>query len=417
VSVRRDMWMAAGAFVLATSILRAQEAGGDNGNPSQPTGVEQRIRALEDEVRDMRDNGAKVNARLGLDQPLQPAFVKAVGKETALRLGGLIQAQADGGDRGDKRWSSDNTRFYLRRARLNASGDFAEGFDYKIELDLAGTLGEQSAFRAQLTDGYITWKTYAPTTLRVGQFKTPFGYEFLVTDPTLFTIERSLASDRLTLSRQVGGQLGGEFLAKRGSYAAGAFNGSGVNTSANDNDELLYAGRAACKLLQTAPGVLPARLALGGSAFTSEDNLSGQPAEFGFASTTTGKVDNVFVGKRTGWSADIQAVAGPFELWAEYLETRYEPDSAKPAAEFAAAGWYVQAACFVVPSRLQAVVKYETYDPSDVRVADATDTWTFGLNCCIRGDDLKLQFDYLRSDVPDKDGDESKYLARLQAIF
>lgn len=40
-----------------------------------------------------------------------PAEVKAAGREPILTLGGLIQAQAEGGDKGDSRFSTANDRF------------------------------------------------------------------------------------------------------------------------------------------------------------------------------------------------------------------------------------------------------------------------------------------------------------------
>ena len=63
--------------------------------------------------------------------------------------------------------------------------------------------------------------------IRVGQFKTPFGFEQLYSDPRLFITERSLGNDRLTQSRQLGAQVGGDVLDKRLTYAIGLFNGTG----------------------------------------------------------------------------------------------------------------------------------------------------------------------------------------------
>ena len=121
-----------------------------------------------------------------------------------IQLGGMIQAQTDGGDRGDSRFTDSNARAYLRRARLNVTGKFVEEFDFRLEMDLAGSLSNASAFRAQMTDGYINWNRFDAANVRVGQFKTPFGFEQLYTDSRLYTAERSLVSDRLTQSRQIG---------------------------------------------------------------------------------------------------------------------------------------------------------------------------------------------------------------------
>src|SRR3978361_1290235 len=76
--------------------------------------------------------------------------VKPAGKEPSLTIGGLIQGQFDGGDKGDSRFANDNDRFYLRRARLNASGRFLEEFDFRLEMDLAGSLSNTTGLRAQM---------------------------------------------------------------------------------------------------------------------------------------------------------------------------------------------------------------------------------------------------------------------------
>src|SRR6188474_2759056 len=69
-----------------------------------------------------------------------PAPVTAAGRAPTLTLGGLIQAQVEFGDQGDSRFSSSNDRIYLRRARINASGRFLEELDFRVEVDMAGTL-------------------------------------------------------------------------------------------------------------------------------------------------------------------------------------------------------------------------------------------------------------------------------------
>ena len=120
--------------------------------------------------------------------------VQPAGKEPILRIGGLLQAQAEFGDRLDSRWDNANDRIYLRRARINFQGKFLEAFEFKLEADAAGSLSSTAALRLQLTDGYVDWRRHEAVYVRVGQFKPPFGYEQLVSDPRLFAPERSLAN-------------------------------------------------------------------------------------------------------------------------------------------------------------------------------------------------------------------------------
>lgn len=382
------------------------------------TTTDSRLQRLEQDVRELRDDNLKLQSELGLSDKNSSSYVRAGGKELTLKLGGLLQVQADGGDKGDVRFGSDNERIYLRRARMNAVASFQEDFEARVELELAGSLAEANALRAQLTDGYIQWKKYSEAQIRAGQFKTPYGYEQLAADPRLYTIERSLGNDRLTLSRQIGAQVNGDFLGQQLGYAFGAFNGTSVNSSSNDNSKFTLVGRLNAVPLDPGKDKPGPRLAFGINGYSSDDDrLSGQPSEFGFNTSTNSTPNGIFTGERNGWGADTQFSWDKLEIWAEYLGAQYEPDNSKPSSKVDAEAWYTQVAYYLVPKRLQAVAKYDQYDP-DVDTADnRTDTWTFGLNYYIRDHDLKLQLNYLASDLESGDSTENKIIARLQAIF
>jgi phosphate-selective porin len=188
--------------------------------------VEERLAALEAEVRELRAENKQLRQDLGVSGTSAMVVAKPAGKEPVLAINGLVQAQAEFGDRGDTRGNA-NDRFRLRRVRLGASGRFLEEFDFKVEGEFAGS-------GVTLTDGYLNWSHFDWANVKAGQFKTPFGYEFLAPDPKLYTIERSFGTDRLTLNRQVGVQVSGAFFEKQLSYAAGIFNGNGSNITTND---------------------------------------------------------------------------------------------------------------------------------------------------------------------------------------
>lgn len=332
-------------------------------------------------------------------QPL--GTVKPAGKEPTLTIGGLLQVQAEFGDRGDTRFGNDNDRFYLRRARINATGRFLEEFDFRLEGDFSGTLANTSSLRAQLTDGFINWNRYPEANIRMGQFKTPFGFEQLFSDPRLITIERSLVNDRLTLSRQLGMQVGGDLFEKRLSYAAGVFNGNGANNNFNDDDSFLSTARVSGVLVQGKP----LTWSVGGNVFSSEDT-SVAANDFGFQ-------NNVFAGERFGTGLDTQLLAERFELWAEYLAVDWEPAS---GGEIGSEGWYLQGSYFFIPERLQAVLKAESFDPIDDDRIDPVEIGTAGLGWYLKGHDIKLLLNYLRIQQ-DGQEDQDKILTRMQVIF
>lgn len=381
-------------------------------------GTEQRLQQVERDLQALQASQEQLNQKLSRTDKKDATLVRAAGKEEAIKFGGMLQMQMDGGDKGDRRFNSDNERFYLRRARLGATAQFEERIEVRIEGEFSGTLAESSAMRAQLTDGYIHWSPDTALQLRLGQFKTPFGFEQLASDPRLYTIERSLGNDRLTLSRQIGAQLSGDVLQKRLSYAAGAFNGTSINTSSNDNSRFLFIGRLGLVAIAPEKGSNGPRLAFGINGYASEDdNLTGQPGEFKFNTSTNSAANNVFAGERTGWGADAQFSVGRIECWAEYLTAHYKPDNALPRATLDADAWYVQAMYTLIKDKLLAVAKYDTFDPNTDAANDETDTWTLGVSYCIRGNDLKLQLNYLQSDIQERDATDQKVIARVQVLF
>lgn len=385
---------------------------------SAQASLEDRLQRLETEMGSLQKENAQLRAELGLEGRAGQVIVKPAGREPVFSIGGLLQMQSDFGDKGDARFTTGNDRFYLRRARINAQGKFLEDFDFRLELELAGSLAEASGNRGQLTDAYINWNHFDFANVRAGQFKTPFGYEQLAADPKLFTIERTLANDRLTASRQLGVQVAGSFLDKRLSYATGIFNGSGVNTSANDNDRFMWAGRVSAVAWQGPLLGEDAQWSVGADALSTDDaSLPSQPAEFGFDLVPGGTKDNTFAGRRKAGGLDLQLHRGGLDLWAEYLRARFKPGDALPSGSFDSDGWYVQAAYFAIPKDLQAVVKYDMFDPNATIGADSTRTWTLGANYYIKGDDLKLQFDYLLTDIDGVPARNKKLIMRLQTIF
>ena len=98
------------------------------------------------------------------------------------------------------------------------------------------------------------------------------------------------------------------------------------------------------------------------------------------------------------------------------VTTRREPDAGVPARSFEASSVYVQVAYEVLPKRLQLFAKVDRFDPNRDRDVDATTTLSAGGSWFLRGHDLKLQANYLGSDVPGLPS-EHKVLARFQAAF
>lgn len=171
----------------------------------------------------------------------------------------------------------------------------------------------------------------------------------------------------------------------------GAFNGNGTNNGANDNDQFMYAGRVSA----TAWTDGTRKLAVGVNGYSSYDN-------------------GTFTGRRTGWGVDTQFTAGRAELDAEYLHVL---SNRLVGANIVGAGWSVQGSYFLKPKLLQAVARYETLDTDTALPTTTTESWVFGLNYLIKGDDLKLSLNYLLGDPAGPLAHEGRVIARLQVVF
>lgn len=381
------------------------------GLSAEPATWEARLEALEAEVRALREENAELRRYLEVaappasertEQPPKAATVTPAGKATVLKLNGLVQAQAEFGDRGDSRGAA-NDRIRLRRVRIGAAGQFLEHVDFKVE-------GEYAGSSVSLMDGWLNWNRFDAANIKAGQFKAPFGFETLFSDPKLATAERTLGSDRLTLGRQVGVQASGDFLERRLSYAVGAFNGNGQNVTSNDNENFTYVARLEGVLWNGELASMPAKLSGGINGFTGNDTNVSVGGDFGFT-------DNRFTGERTGSGVDAQFEAGPFELWAEWLNVRFAPSVPVAGPEFDASSWYVQAGYDVLPGVVQVVLRHDAFDPNDLRTNDDVHTWTVGTNWFVKGDDLKLQVNYNIVDMPAPTPKQEQLILRSQVIF
>lgn len=360
--------------------------------------IEDRLDRLERELQTVRDENAALKAQLGLPKAgtTAPAVVRALGKETKLSLGGYAQFNAEFGDAPDARFDA-RDRFLVRRARFGLRGSWKEPVSFKLEADFGNnSIAGRSGYSAQITDAHVDY-TFSPAlAVRMGQFKTPFGYEQLMADTKLLTIERSLPNDRLTLSRQVGLGVSGAFAQERLSYSVGAFNGSGANNGFNDNDNMLFVARTAAGLVRTTVGAQKFTIDAGVNGYVSHDRGAS------------------FTGERDGFGVDVQAAYGPVLFTAELLEATLTP---LVGAETRSVGWSVLAAWTLPVKAWQTVVRFESYEANTRASGTRSENLTFGLIYRLLGDDLRLGFNYILGDPAGPRSDQGRFLTSAQIIF
>jgi phosphate-selective porin OprO and OprP len=207
----------------------------------------------------------------------------------------------------------------------------------------------------------------------------------------------------------------GDVLEKRLGYSVGMFNGNLINTGFNDNNQFTYVGRVFGTPYEGKWGQQEVKWTVGGNGFTG-NNGPVSVAGLSLANSAAAADKDIFAGHRDGWGVDTQFKLGRFDLYGEYLSDYFRSDYTA-VAPFNAAGWSVMGAYYVLPKKLQAVVRYETLDPSDNRKGDCSDTWTFGLNYLIKGDDIKLMVNYMLGDPTGADSRQGRFLMRVQVCF
>ncbi len=378
-----------------------------------------------------------------VEEEKKPVYVVPGGPEIKLVLGGFIQANFEDGDvsafEGRFGLTALKDRFRLRRARINLTGDFAENFDFKIEGDFENSDGISSGRTAfEATDIFVNWHQFPEAQIKVGQWKAPFGLEQLTPDTKLFFIERSLPTGALTPERQIGAQIWGKPFTNIWpeqkdlvTYYAGIFNGNGRNTTVNDNNNFMYVGRLELMPLHGTLFGQETSLKLGADVLNSRDDKG----------TNISQTLNLLVNKdgslspfvlpgadeRTAWSVDAWFNFGPFDLIGEYFQEDVDGRTvngvAPGFADFDPSGWYVQGSYFLIPKKLQAVVKGEALNPGQFG-SDGIHSITGGLNYYIHGDAIKLMANYVhtwsdfRAAHPEFGDDQfDEVLVRLQLMF
>lgn len=448
-----------GATLAAVLLLAAQPVGAQSSSESKRIEeLEREIAELRREVNALKKEQApvpegKMKTKITYDgktyvekavveEKPPPIYVQQRGSELKLVLGGYLQMNFEDGDvsafEGRFGETALKDRFRLRRARINLTGDFAEQFDFKVEGDFENSDGlnaNRTAFEA--TDIFINWHQFPWAQVKMGQWKAPFGLEQLTPDPNLIIIERSLPTGAITPERQIGIQLWGKPLAVIWpdhadllTYYAGIFNGNGRNITNNDNNNFMYVGRLESTVFKNLLGK-GSFLKLGADILNSRDDEGTNISQsLNLLVNDDGSLSPFVLpgaDERTAWSVDAWLEVGPFDLIGEFLQEHVHPrtvNGVPPGFDgFTTDGFYVTAAYFLIPKKLQAAVQWQHLNPGQ-KGSDGISSIVGGLNYYIHGDDLKLMINYIhtwsdfRAANPEFGKDDfNEVIGRMQLMF
>jgi phosphate-selective porin OprO/OprP len=122
-----------------------------------------------------------------------------------------------------------DNRFDIRRSRLRFQGRLTQYFRFGLEYEFQGNETDN------LVDAYAE-AVVAPSAVRFGQFKSPFGLEWQSGDKAQFFAERSMGF-ALGPRRDIGIMVHGSLFQDAFNYAAGLFNGDGDDGAASGAEE------------------------------------------------------------------------------------------------------------------------------------------------------------------------------------
>lgn len=308
-------------------------------------------------------------ASFGQDKK-EPTFLSI---SKAFKLSGWTQFQYVGWDKG-----VDN--FSVRRSRLTLAGDILKNMHYKLQLEFAKT--------PLILDATIEVEFSRAFQLRVGQFLVPFSMENLTGTADVDMINRSQPEEKLVPGRDNASQGRDVGVAVFGSasiveYTAAIVNGAGFN-KADTNSHKDLVGRLVLRPVKY--------LSVGGSLYKGKQSATAE------APLVT----------RDKAGLEMALVLDRISFKSEYY---YAKDD-----KLTRNGWYAQGGYFILPKKIQALVKYDVVDMNRSLSGDRIGRYTAGVNWFISGR-TKLQLNYELYKLESGKTDNQAILAMLQVAY
>lgn len=243
----------------------------------------------------------------------------------------------------------------IRRARLEVRGDVLPTWEYRLQVDFAGS--------PKILDAYAVFKPFDFLKFQAGQFKLPFSADNLMSSAKLEFIDRSQVTEALVSrgkdvlgnnnGRDIGGVIFGSFLKHQDrfiiDYYLGGFNGQGINvTEKNESKDVV--GRL---VLHPVKG-----FDIGGGYYNGWDFLIMKPD--------------------TGNFIRHRLVCEMAYSW-KWLTLKGEYINGQDGS-IRREGFFIQSGFFVWPKKLQLLAKYDQFDPDLKKGGDASRFYIGGFN-------------------------------------
>jgi hypothetical protein len=294
----------------------------------------------------------------------------------------------------------DRSSFSVLHAEAVLEGHaFLPRLEYRLQLDFAQPL--------LVEDAFVQWRLGRTVAVRVGQFKVPYGRQFLYETGGLEMPDLAEASNDFKLGWDLGVGVVGRPLGGRLQYSLAVLNGAGQGQP-NDNTDLAYALRIVAAPFGPPPttegdepGAERPLVAVGFSGFynrvpTDVRARTGDPTA-NIDVDNDGRLDNVGVWQA---GADVRAVYRGAAVQAEWFGRREQPGAAGGDRDYW--GAYAQASYFVLPHRLQVIGRVGRSDlplygatlQQHLQRGSRVDEQSAGVSGYLHGHQAKLQVEY-----------------------
>jgi len=289
-----------------------------------------------------------------------------------------------------KDWGT-STDFYLRRARLEVSGNATKNLKYSIVMasDKSGKRDKSKTTDFNLLYAYADYKYNSMLAIRGGKAKLPYSRVSLTSSSKQLMVERPYSTEASKAMfgdyYQANGMIHGGFLDGLIKYDL-AFADGGYdkdNFDAGDKSSLLIVPRVELSL----PGWVEKK--------KKDSHLGkGQHLTWGMSAAIQDKTDlgNGDTVAQQLYNTDLSF---HYENMTAQVEYNYMKTDFGTAADESKDGWYMQAGYFVPSLNLEPAFRFEQYN-HDKNVNDRKDDiYTAGLNWYVLGDhNAKVQLNY-----------------------
>ena len=308
--------------------------------------------------------------------------------------------------------------FDIRRARLDIKGNFSPEWEYRLQTDFAVS--------PKIIDAYFVYKPYDGFKITGGQFIIPNTLESTTPDNALETIDRAQVSGLVGRNkdaigdqngRDIGLQVSGSLFQNSSNrflldYYVSYFNGQGINKGdLNESKDI------AARLVAHPTSFLDFGASYS-NGFDNWETTAAKAATYNPAigsvitikTPTTNAINTNNVQNRIG--ADVSLNYNDFNLRAEYLQAQQGYGLKKD-------GWYVQVGYFAIPTKLQFVAKYDTFNKDlNASVNNKTNFLTLGTNVYLNSfTKIQLNYKHYSDNFASASGNKDEIVAQLQLKF